>query len=169
MERHLTTSTISIRTRDENRMAGGFADGGAAALGSSLNAQPAENAVGAALRSVSPRAHTVILTGELTHRSAHALEVEIERLCEEEVASITLDLRQLRYMDSIGAAVIAFRCGLCQRQGYDFALIPGSRTVQRAFEQAGMIGLLPFQDDEVTARRLRAVASVPRSRNGCEQ
>jgi anti-anti-sigma factor len=168
MERHLTTSTISIRTRDESRMAGGLADGSGAVLGG-LQAQPAGSEAGAALRSVSPRAHTVILTGELTHRSAHALEVEIERLCEEEVASITLDLRQLRHIDSIGAAVIAFRCGLCQRQGYGFALIPGSRIVQRAFEQAGMIGLLPFQDDEVTARRLRAVAPAQRSRNGCEQ
>jgi len=65
--------------------------------------------------------------------------------------------------------VIAFRAGLCKRQGHGFSLIPGSRTVQRAFEQAGMISLLPFQDDEVTARRLRVVAPVQRSRNGCEQ
>jgi anti-anti-sigma factor len=170
MERHLTTSTISIRTRNEKGNAGPLAaDRASAALGSGVQAQPAGNETGAALRNVSPRAHTVILTGELTHRSAHALEVEIERLCEEGVASITLDLRQLRSIDSIGAAVIAFRAGLCKRQGHGFSLIPGSRTVQRAFEQAGMIGLLPFQDDEVTARRLRAVAPVQRTRNGCEQ
>lgn len=169
MDRHLTTSTISIRTRNEKGEAVSLAaDRASTALGS-VQAQPAGNETGAALRSVSPRAHTVILTGELTHRSAHALEVEIERLCEEDVASITLDLRRLRYIDSIGAAVIAFRAGLCKRQGHGFSLIPGSRTVQRAFEQAGMIGLLPFQDDEVTARRLRAVAPAQRSRNGCEQ
>jgi anti-anti-sigma factor len=118
---------------------------------------------------VNPRAHTLVLTGELTHHSAHALEVEIERLCEEEVTSITLDLRQLRHIDSIGAAVISFRCGLCQRQGYGFALIPGSRPIQRAFERAGMINLLPFQDDEVAARRLRAATPAQRSRDGCEQ
>ena len=169
MERHLTTSTISIRTRNEAGIVGGLlADRSSAAFGGGVVAQPAGNEP-VALTGVNPRAHTLILTGELTHRSAHALEVEIERLCEEGVASITLDLRQLRCIDSIGAAVIAFRCGLCQRQGHGFALIPGSRDVQHAFEQAGMIGLLPFQDDEVTARRLRVAAPVQRSRNGCEQ
>jgi len=99
MDRHLTTSTISIRTRNEKGNAGPLAaDRAGAAFGSSVQTQPAGDETGAALRSISPRAHTVILTGELTHRSAHALEVEIERLCEEDVASITLDLRQLRYM-----------------------------------------------------------------------
>lgn len=167
MERHLSTSTISIRTRNEQDLAGPLAGRSSGALGGGVPAQPGGEH-GLAPGSVSPRAHTVILTGELTHRSAHALELEIERLCEEGVSSITLDLRQLEQMDSIGAAVIAFRCGLCRRQGYGFALIPGSRSVQRAFEQAGMIGLLPFQDDEVTARRLRLASHVQRSRNGCE-
>jgi anti-anti-sigma factor len=170
MERHLTTSTISIRTRNENGMASPLAaNRSRAVFGGGVRAQPAGNEPGSALTSVSHRVHTLILTGELTHRSAHALEVEIERLCEEEVTSITLDLRQLTAIDSIGAAVIAFRCGLCQRQGYGFTLIPGSRSIQRAFEQAGMISLLPFQDDEVMARRLRVVAPVQRSRDGCEQ
>ncbi|MGO9762360.1 MAG: STAS domain-containing protein [Solirubrobacteraceae bacterium] len=112
--------------------------------------------------------HTLILTGELTHRSAHALEVEIERLCEKGVTSITLDLRQLAHIDATGVAVISFRCGLCTRQGYGFALIPGSRFIQLAFERAGVIDLLPFQVDEVAARRLRASTPGQRSRNGCE-
>jgi anti-anti-sigma factor len=169
MERHLTTSTISIRTRNEQGGAGPLAERNGAAFSGGMSTQPAGNQPGPALGSASLRAHTLILTGELTHRSAHALEVEIERLCEEGVTSITLDLRQLTAIDSIGAAVIAFRCGLCQRQGYGFALIPGSRSIQRAFEQAGMISLLPFQNDEVTARRLRIAAPVQRSRDGCEQ
>src|SRR5271155_3899543 len=61
--------------------------------------------------------HTLILTGELDGGSARALETEIERLCEEGVTGITLDLRGLKYIDSIGVAVIAFRCGLCRRRG----------------------------------------------------
>ena len=126
MERHLSTSTVSIETRRKG-------------------------ASGAA----SVRKHTLILTGELTHRSAHTLEMEIERLCGEGVTGITLDLRQLAYIDAIGAAVIAFRCGLCQRQGHGFSLIPGSPVIQRAFEQAGLTDVLPFQMDEVTARRLK--------------
>jgi anti-anti-sigma factor len=169
MERHLTTSTISIRTRNEQGAAGGLAQRAGAAFGGGMSAPSLGTEPSPAPEGASARAHTVILTGELTHRSAHALEVEIERLCEEGVSSITLDLRQLGRIDSIGAAVVAFRCGLCQRQGYGFSLIPGSRSIQRAFEQAGMIGLLPFQDDEVTARRLRAAVPSQRSRDDCDQ
>ena len=120
------------------------------------------------LTSVNTWNHTLILTGELTHRSAHALEVEIERLCEEGVTDITLDLRDLQKIDPVGVAVIAFRCGLCEKRGYGFRLIRGSRNVQRTFEQAGVIEMLPFQDDDdIAAARLGAIAQ--RSLDACEQ
>jgi anti-anti-sigma factor len=94
------------------------------------------------------REHTLILTGELDGNSANALEAEIERLCEEGVTQITLDLSQLAQIDPVGVAVIAFRCRLCQRRGFGFALIPGGRAIQRAFEQVGVAGLLPFRAGE---------------------
>lgn len=115
------------------------------------------------------RPHTLVLTGELDRASAHALEAEIDRLCDEGVTGITLDLRQLTYIDSIGVAVIAFRCGLCQRRGYEVVLIPGSRFIHRAFEQAGVTDLLPFHEDEVAAARLPALVLGYRSREGCER
>jgi anti-anti-sigma factor len=102
--------------------------------------------------------HTLILTGELSYDSAHTLEVEIERLFEEGVTAITLDLRQLTYIDPIGVGVIAFRSRLCRRQGHGFVLIPGPQSIQRAFEQAGVVDWLPFQEDALAARRLRAAA-----------
>jgi len=108
------------------------------------------------------RMHTLVLTGELTHRSAHTLEVEIERLFEEGVTSIALDLRQLTQIDPIGVAVIAFRCRLCRRQGNSIVLIPGSRLIQCAFVEAGIIDQLPFQEDELAARRLRAACRETR-------
>jgi anti-anti-sigma factor len=120
------------------------------------------------LTSVNTWNHTLILTGELTHRSAHALEVEIERLCEEGVTDITLDMRDLQKIDPVGVAVIAFRCGLCEKRGYGFRLIGGSRSVQGAFEQAGVMEMLPFQeDDAIAAVRLGAIAQ--RSLDACEQ
>ena len=123
---------------------------------------------GLVLTSVNTWNHTLILTGELNHRSAHALEVEIERLCEEGVTDITLDLRDLVAIDSVGVAVIAFRSGLCEKRGYGFRLIRGSRAVQRAFEQAGVIEILPFQDDDgIAAARLGAIAQ--RSLDACER
>lgn len=102
----------------------------------------------------SARLHTLILTGELDRGSAQTLEAEIDRLCEEGVAGITLDLRELTYIDSVGVAVIASRCGLCRRRGYEFALIPGSRHIHRVFEQTGVAGLLPFRDGPLRAEVL---------------
>jgi anti-anti-sigma factor len=123
-------------------------------------APPSEGEQGFVLTSVSTWTHTLILTGELTHQSAHSLETEIERLCEEGVTDITLDLRDLSDIDPVGVAVIAFRCGLCEKRGYGFRLIRGSQAVQRAFEQAGL-GDLPFEGDDVAAARLGRLAHRP--------
>jgi anti-anti-sigma factor len=93
------------------------------------------------------RAHTLILTGELSHDCAHQLEAEIERLCADGVTEITLDLRGLARIDSIGVAVIAYCCGLGERRGYELSLIAGNGSVHRAFERAGVLELLPFQSN----------------------
>jgi anti-anti-sigma factor len=95
-------------------------------------------------RSLRRGMHTLVLMGELDRVSAHTLEAEIERLCETGTGGITLDLRKLTYIDATGVAVIAFRSRLCRRRGFEFALIRGSWPVQRAFELAGLIDVLPF-------------------------
>jgi anti-anti-sigma factor len=163
MERHPTTSTVSIDKRNK----GTSAAAGAEPLGTVIESNAREllghEGPSTAAQSVSVWRHTLVLTGELTHRSAHTLELELERLCEGGVTAITLDLRQLAQIDSIGVAVIAFRCGLYRRRGLAVALIPGSRQVQRAFVRAG-VDDLPFQVDEVAARRLRARAREAFSR-----
>jgi anti-anti-sigma factor len=164
MERHLRTSTGSITTtRNDGTTEIGVIRADVAfyrdtASGGSGRAWPARNRPHPLAESVSVRMHTLILTGELGHDSAHTLEVEIERLFEEGVTTITLDLRQLTYIDEIGVGVIAFRSRLCRRQGHGFLLIPGPRSIQRAFERAGVADWLPFQEDEVAARRLRTAA-----------
>jgi anti-anti-sigma factor len=165
MERHLTT--VRIETPEEEVPPLGVvapADRGAI---QDARASFATEEQRRAPRKPAVRAHTLILTGELNHRSAHALETEIERLCGEGVTRITLDLRQLTHIDSIGVAVIAFRCKLCQRQGLGFTLIPGTRLIHRAFEQAGVAETLPFQEDDIAARRLRTATSSHRFRSGC--
>jgi anti-anti-sigma factor len=92
------------------------------------------------------RMHTLVLIGELDRSSAHTLEAAIERL-EGGTSAITLDLSNLTHIDSTGVAVIAFRSRLCQRRGYDFALIRGPWFVQREFELAGLGDRLPFEGD----------------------
>jgi anti-anti-sigma factor len=167
MKPHLTASAVDIGTREEDGPAGKPAGRTSANLNKNGRAQSSGRSL--ALASVSIRTHTLVLTGELDHRSAHALEAEIERLCEEGVTGITLDLRELTSIDSIGVAVIAFRCGLCKRRGYDFALVPGPRNVHRAFEQAGVAELLPFhqEEEEVAPPRQPALVLGHRSRDGC--
>jgi anti-anti-sigma factor len=98
------------------------------------------------------RTHTLVLDGELDRRSAHELEAEIERLCDEGVTGITLDLRQLDRIDSIGVAVIAFQAGLCNRRGFAFAVIPGSQLIHRALEQAGVTDLLASGEEPARIR-----------------
>jgi anti-anti-sigma factor len=147
---------------------GSVANRAPAPVSQSSHTQAASSEPSLVLASVSVRTHKLVLTGELDRHSAHALESEIERLCKEGVTGITLDLRGLTYIDSIGVAVIAFRSGLCKRRGYDFALIAGSQLIHRAFEQAGVTDLLPFQEDEVAAPRRRALVLAHGSRDGCE-
>ncbi len=169
MERHLKMSTESITTRNEDEgtpeigviRADAAVNGNTVSPSSNGRAWPARSQPHPLAESVSVRMHTLIPTGELTHRSAHTLEVEVERLFEEGVTSLVLDLRRLTQIDPIGVAVIAFRCRLCQRQGNCIVLIPGPPQIQRAFAGAGLIDRLPFQTDELAARRLRtAVASA---------
>jgi anti-anti-sigma factor len=91
------------------------------------------------------RLHTVELVGELDRLSAPLLEREIERVCEEGVDAVTLDLRRLTYIDPTGVSVVAFRSRLCAKRGFKFALIPGPPLVQRAFARAGLLERLPFK------------------------
>ncbi|HEX4484025.1 MAG TPA: STAS domain-containing protein [Solirubrobacteraceae bacterium] len=150
MKRHLTASpTIEVGAR-EGQPERTFTSSTLDAFGASTEtrALASERSV-TALASVSEWTHTLVLSGALTHRSAHSLEVEIERLCASGVTTITLDLDELTQIDSIGVAVIAFRSGLCKRRGYEFALVGGSRGVRRAFEQAGVAYLLPLPGEEV--------------------
>jgi anti-anti-sigma factor len=167
MDSQPTTPTASIATVDAGDAPAGVANRSTRRFSKGARTRPAEDRAGVVLKSVSVWTHTLILTGELTRRSAHALELEMERLCEQGVTDITLDLSQLGYIDATGVAVIAFRSGLCERQGYGFALIPGSRVVHEAFEQAGVSEMLPFLEDEM-ARRRRVSGSAARFRDGCE-
>jgi anti-anti-sigma factor len=95
----------------------------------------------------------------LDRHSAPVLEAEIERLYDSGVTSLVLDLRELAHVDSTGLAVIAFRCELGKRRGYGLSLIPGSRLMQRAFEELGVTDLLPPPEGRIAASRLPAATS----------
>jgi len=169
MKRQVTASAFGFGRRNENGAVRSVPNRSRAAVNNNGRTQTAPSEPAPVLRSVSARTHTLVLTGELDYRSAHALESEIERLCEEGVTGITLDLRELASIDSIGVAVITFRSGLCKRRGHDFAVIPGPPPVHRAFEQAGVSHLLSFRQQDAAATRAPVLALGHRSRDGCEQ
>jgi anti-anti-sigma regulatory factor len=103
--------------------------------------------------------HQLVLTGRLNHRTAVELEDEIECLCEEGVTILTLDLRQLEAIDSVGAITIARRGAACKTQGRDFAVIPGSPVVHHALVKAGAESLLAGDPGETGVVRLAAGTS----------
>ncbi len=94
--------------------------------------------------------HTLILAGELDIASAPTLHAAIVQICKSGSvgAEITLDLRELMFIDSTGLAEIILTGQLCDRDGYDFSLIRGPRAVQRLFELTGLIDALPFRQEE---------------------
>jgi anti-anti-sigma regulatory factor len=86
--------------------------------------------------------HRLVLTGRLDRGSAVELEDEIDCLCEEGVAVLTLDLHELDAIDSVGARAVASRGAGCRRQGLAFTVIPGVPGVRRALVEAGAEGLM---------------------------
>ncbi len=146
MERHHMRMAVGVITRNDDALSS-VADPAQTAFNNERDPPAPLREVEFTPTSVARRIHTLILTGSLDRGSVRQLETEIERLCEDGVTGITLDLRELTYIEAIGVAVVAFRCGLCLRRGYDFAMIRGPRIVQRAFEQAGLSELLPFTDE----------------------
>jgi anti-anti-sigma factor len=92
--------------------------------------------------------HKLVLTGRLNQRTAVELEDEIECLCEEGVTILTLDLRQLDAIDSVGAKTIALHGVGCKRRGRDFAVVPGSPVVHRVLAEAGAESLLAGDQGE---------------------
>jgi anti-anti-sigma factor len=90
--------------------------------------------------------YTLVLGGELDIASAVTLHGTVERVRATGAATsaVTLDLSGLIFIDSTGLAEIILTGQLCDRDGYEFALIPGPRAVQRLFEVTGLIDALPF-------------------------
>ncbi len=108
--------------------------------------------------------HQLILTGTLDRRTVVELEDEIECLCEEGVTILTLDLRQLDAIDSVGAMTIARRGAAYKTRGRDFVVVPGSPVVHHALVEAGAESLLAGDPEETGVVRLatRTSYSSPR-------
>lgn len=106
------------------------------------------------------KGHTLVLTGELDRVSAPVLETEIERLCQEGVLALTLDLRSLERIDASGAAVVVHRCGWCERRGCEVTLLTDAPALQRALALAGAGARVPLASLTEGERSARSGPSV---------
>lgn len=89
--------------------------------------------------------HTLTLAGELDIASVLALHAAVNRLCTEGTRAITIDLSELKFIDSTGLAAIVLAGKVCEQHDFAFCLLPGSAAVQRLFELTGLSEVLPFQ------------------------
>jgi len=77
-----------------------------------------------------------------------ATQPELRAALEQQAANggLTLDLSGLRFLDSSGLRLILETAEAARREGFAFHVLPGSPAVQRLFEVAGVVGLVPFCD-----------------------
>lgn len=82
--------------------------------------------------------------GEVDLGTAERLEAVIKELVAAGFAGLVLDLRETTFLDSTGLRLVLGAHARSAEDGWSFAIVPGSRDVQRAFDVAGLTERLPF-------------------------
>ena len=86
----------------------------------------------------------VQLAGELDLATVADAEQAIARARRETPGPLRLDLSQLTFLDSSGLRLVIKIDAACRADGCDLEIQPGPRGVQRVFELAGVLEMLPF-------------------------
>jgi anti-sigma B factor antagonist len=76
--------------------------------------------------------------GDLDLDTVHTVESKLAELREEGYRSLVLDLRGLTFMDSTGLRLVIRWHTAARDDGFRFAVVPGTESVQRVFELTGM-------------------------------
>ena len=93
------------------------------------------------------RGNTLVLrvTGELDLATVPHLE-EALRKVEGRAERVVIDLRPTEFLDSTALRVLLRANAEADGRGYELGLVPGPPAVDRAFDVAGVKGVLPFVD-----------------------
>jgi anti-anti-sigma factor len=78
-----------------------------------------------------------------------ATQAELRAVLEREASAgsaLTLDLSQLRFIDTSGLRLVLEVAEAARRAGTEFVVVPGSAQIQRLFEVAGVVDLVPFRE-----------------------
>jgi anti-anti-sigma factor len=88
---------------------------------------------------------TAKVRGEFDMTATFTVEPALERLLQTpDLEALTLDLGELRFIDSTGVGVVLRVHDEAQRRGIALVIAPGPPEVQRVFEVAGLGDVLPF-------------------------
>src|SRR4051795_4352599 len=89
---------------------------------------------------------TASLAGELDMGATFTAEPALERAMElPGLASFTLDLSDLSFIDSTGMGLVLRVAGDLQGRGVPLRIVPGPRPVHQVFESTGVADALPFE------------------------
>jgi anti-anti-sigma factor len=92
-----------------------------------------------------PDGTVVAPRGELDLATQSVLREALERQAQR--GAVTLDLSGLRFLDTSGLRLVLETAEAARREGFAFSVVPGIPAVQRMFEVAGVMDLVPFRDD----------------------
>jgi anti-sigma B factor antagonist len=72
---------------------------------------------------------------------------ELRAVLQEHAATgaVTLDLAGIQFLDTSGMRLILETAEAARRDGFRFTVLPGTPAVQRLFEIAGVLELVPFR------------------------
>jgi anti-anti-sigma factor len=87
----------------------------------------------------------VVLRGELDVGSADVVERRLEELSSAH-RRLTVDLRELTFMDSTGVRLLWALSTAASNDGFDLGLIQGPQPIRAVFEMSGLLDRLPFID-----------------------
>jgi anti-anti-sigma factor len=91
--------------------------------------------------------HVITLAGELCLASATDLEDELKVVELTPVRTITVDLRELMFIDSTGIRVLVSAQRRSWQDGDRLVVVRGAEGIQRIFELCGLANRLAFVDE----------------------
>jgi anti-sigma B factor antagonist len=89
----------------------------------------------------------VRLLGEFDLAAHDLFESTVYGLDGDAPSAIVIDLQGLKFIDSTGLRQLVALWERAQRDNFEFAIVPGSPEVQRAFELTGLHEVLPIAEE----------------------
>ena len=89
----------------------------------------------------------ITLTGDFDLFSRRAFLAEVERLGQDEVTQVTIDMAGVQFLSSAGFAALIKAQRVLNRRGGGLTISRPSTAVRSTFEALGLCGLLSVFDD----------------------